>query len=534
MAAPKKSALLGGGSTAYEAASRTSVELGAYNPPTRSPDAALLERRELVAARTRDMERNSGLVFSAVERKTDSVVGADSRPQIKPNWRALGITQEQARDFSQQAEAWWDVFANDPGHFIDAGRRMSFGQMARVLYWHWLVDGQSCNVPMWLPRFGSTFGTAFMPIDPRRLSNPDTRPDSRFMRGGQEIDRYGAPVAFHVREQNPGDILDASTSSNRWERIPAFTRWGRRRFIHGFVPRQAEQTQGRSPFLPVLKKVRMFEKRDDLELQAAANLAAFAMFIKSQVPSEALFQMMTEAPTGSETLPGEQVANFMEFAADYYGRNAYTVNGTKVAHLLPNEEIGSVSMERAGADFVVSQQQWMRYFGWALGMPYEQISGDFSKSAYVGIQAGFNEAWKTVMADRSMFGMSTLTPMLDLFMEEAIATGRVALPEGAPTYDEARAAWIGNTIWIGPGRGAVDPVKAANAQRIRMETGATTLEMELAEDGIDPEDHIAQLGREEDMRKAAGLPSIFPTVGASHVVEPETPEEPGYEPGGDA
>lgn len=516
-------------STGFEAASRTSVELGAYRPAQRSPDAALLERRELTDDRSRDMERNSGMVFSAADRKMDSVVGADARPQIKPNWRVLGITQEQAREFSKQAEAEWSAYANDPDHMLDAGRRMTFGMMARVLYWHQLIDGRSCNIPLWLPRYGASYATAFMPIDPRRLCNPDRQPDSRFFRGGQELDRYGAPVAYHVREQNPGDILSGGEHFYRWVRIPAFTRWGRRRFIHGFVPRQAEQTQGRSPLLSVMKKAKMFEKRDDLELQAAANAATFAMFIKSQVPSEALFRMMSEAPTGTEAMPEEMLANFMEFAADYYSRNSYLVNGTKVPHLLPNEEIGSIEHDRANADFVMSQQQWMRYFGWALGMPYEQISGDFSKSAYVGMQAAFGEAWKTVQAERIMFGVTTLTPMLDLFIEEAIATGRIQIPEGAPTYAEARGAWIGNTVWIGPGKISVDPLKAANAQRIRMESGASTLEMELAEDGIDPEDHLAQLGREEDERKRLGIPSIFPTVGSAHVVEPEPAPEPGYE-----
>jgi lambda family phage portal protein len=520
------------GTTGFEAASRTSVELGQYRPAQRSPDAALLESRELVDDRLRDQERNNGLVYTAVDRKIDTVVGADIRPRVLPNWRVLGITQEAARDLGKQIEAHWSVYANDPDKMLDAGRRMNHGLMARVQYWHWLVDGRNATIPLWLPRYGADYGTTFMVIDPRRISNPDGKPDSKMLRGGIELDRYGAPVAYHVRERNPGDIY-ANGNDFRWERIPAFTRFGRRRFIHGFAQRQAEQTQGRSPLLAVLKKGKMFEKRDDLELQAAAHLASMATYIKSEVPSEALFRMLGDAPTGSEAMPAEMVANFMEFAADYYSRTKYMVNGVTVPHLLPNEEIGTVESQRAGADFVNSQQAWQRYFGWALGMPYEQISGDFSKSAYVGMQAAFNEAHKNVTSDRAMFGDQTLTPQFDLWLEEAIDDGVIQLPAPLTDYASCRKALLDGLAWIGPGRGTVDPLKTANAKRVNLETGIETLEQQLADTNIDAEDHIAQLALEEQMRRDAGLPSIFknavPPVDPN---APDAPPEPGYEPAG--
>ncbi len=524
-------------STGFDAASRSNVMIGAYRPAQRSADAALLEGREISDDRVRDQERNNGLVFTAVERRSDTAVGADLRPQLKPNWRVLGITQKQARDLAKTIEAEWSVYANDSDKMIDAGRRMPFGQQARVDYWHWVVDGRSATIPLWLPRYGSRFNTTFMLIDPRRVCNPDGRPESKFLRGGVELDRYGAPAAYHVKEQNPGDVLNGMENSYRWERIPAFTRFGRRRFIHGFWQRQAEQTQGRSPLLTVLKKSKMFGQRDDLELQAAAHIAAFGTFIKSEVPSEALFRMLGDAPTGSETLPDEQLANYMEFAADYYGRNSYIIDGTRVPHLLPNEDIGTVESSRAGTDFVGGQQHWMRDFGWALGMPYEQITGDFSKSAYVGMQAAFNEAWKATVPDRKVFADQTQTPKFVLWLEEAVDNGTITLP-GGRSFDEARAALLDGIEWIGPGRGTVDPLKTANARRVLLETGIETLEQQLSEDGIDPEDHIEQLGLEEKMRRDAGLPSIFKNSTppadpeAPDANAPEPPPEPGYEPPG--
>ena len=506
MTTPRMKASFGG--TAFDAGSRTSVELGAYRPNARSPDAAILGDRNLTDPRVRDMERNSGLVYAAVDRKIDGTVGASLRPQIKPNFRVLGITPEAARELGREMEAAWDVYANDPDFMCDAGRRLSLPAMARVEYWHWQVDGRAATVPLWLPRYGAEYGTTFMSIDPTRISNPHDKPDSRYLRGGVELDRYGAAVAYYVREQNPGDLLMADgKASFTWTRIPAYTRWGRRRMIYAFNQRQAEQSQGRSPLLAALKKTRMLEKRDDLELSAAAHLATFGMYVKSEVPSDALFSMMSQAPTGGEASAADAVADLMAFTAAYYDRNAYLLAGVAVPHLLPNEEIGTVSADRANSDFTASQRQWMTYFGWSLGLTYEQVSGDFSKSAYVGIKAGFAVADRSMKADRKMFAGQTQTPKLDLFLEEAFADGRIKVPAGAPSYEDARSAYL-CVEWIGPGPISIDPTKEANAAATNMETGRWTLEQVLAEDGIDAEDQIAQLGREAKLREAAGLPPL--------------------------
>ena len=51
------------------------------------------------------------------------------------------------------------------------------------------------------------------------------------MRGGIEIDRYGAPVAYHIRKNHPGDYWIGG-ATDTWERIPAYTDFGRRRMLH--------------------------------------------------------------------------------------------------------------------------------------------------------------------------------------------------------------------------------------------------------------------------------------------------------------
>ena len=74
-----------------------------------------------------------------------------------------------------------------------------------------------------------------------------------------------------------------------------------------------------------------------------------------------------------------------------------------------------------------------------------------------------------------------------------------------PTFDQAmRASQM--IQWYWPGFEHVDPVKEANAQRIRLESGTTTLKDEFAEQGHDWEKKLIQRGREIEKMKELGIP----------------------------
>lgn len=503
----KKSAYLTGVSgRAFDAGSRTSVELGAWNPSLRSPDGAMLGERWTIDARTRDMVRNSGWTQAAIARKLDNVLGPNVRVQSTPDSEALGITHDQARDLGKKIQAEWRLYTRDPGKYVDAGRRLNFGGIARVLFWHWIVDGRCLALPLNLPRRGGRYATAFMLVDPVRLSNPYSMPNSYKLRDGIEIDQYGAPVAYNIRNAHPGDMLLADpTKMFLWTRVPAETSWGRRRVIHWFDQQQAEQSNGMSKLVAVLKKLRMLETRDDLELQNAAIKATFAAFITSALPADTMFKALTEAPTGEDNASLTQLEEYAAFQNTFYEQRDYQLNGTRLGHLLPGEKFETVKPDGPGGDFEVSQRVFLRHVASALDLTYEQLSFDWSQVNYSSARAALNEAWKSTTAALELFSDGVLTPMFDCWLEEAIATGRVVLPAGAPSFYEARAAYC-SLIWTGPGRGYIDPLKEKKAVEIGLASGQDTLQDILAEDGRSPEDHFAQLAVEKELAASYGIP----------------------------
>lgn len=503
----------------YDASSRSSVELGGWNPSLRSPDSALLPERKQLDARTRDLERNSGWAYAGVTRKLDNTLGANVRMQLQPDYQALGITKEAGRAFAKSVEAEWRLYTRDLNKRCDAGKRLTFGGMARVLLWHWTIDGRCLAVPVNLPNRGARYATAFMLVDPVRLTNPYGRPNTYQMRDGIEIDRYNAPIAYNIRNQHPGDYLLADpTNSYSWTRIPAETAWGRKRVIHAFDQRQAEQTNGLSALVVAMKRLKMIETHADLRIQKAAIEATFAAFIKSSLPSEVLFKGLTEAPDGYQGDVDDLTA-YTDFVADYHEKNQYKLNGARVGQLLPNESFEVVKSEGPGQDYEAAERTWLRYFASIMDISYEQLSGDWSGVNYSTARALLAQVWKATQRLLESFGDAVLTPMFALWLEEAIGTGRVAVPAGGPDFYEAMSAYC-NPVWTGPGAGYLDPKKERDSEVVARNGGNLTLQDMLAERGIDWEDYVDQLELEKDALEAAGLPLPQPAaVGGKQIIE---------------
>ena len=112
-------------------------------------------------------------------------------------------------------------------------------------------------------------------------------------------------------------------------------------------------------------------------------------------------------------------------------------------------------------------------------------------------------------------------PIYEEWLTEAVAKGRVQAP-GFFDDPAIRAAWCG-ADWFGDAQGQLDPLKEANAAKVRVEEGFSTREREAAElTGMKYETIHATRKREEEMRRADGLTAQ--TVATEPAAE-ETREE---------
>jgi lambda family phage portal protein len=500
-------------------------ETEGWYPSITSQDFEYNIHRDRVTGRSRDLYRNDGWASGGLTRILDATVGAHFRFISMPDYRALsyfakGFDAEWAREYRHALESRWRTFAEDTNNYCDAARQLTFVQMMRLALRHKIVDGENLLTLDWMPErvgYGAAhFATAIRLIDPDRLSNPQDQTDTMYMRGGVEIDADGVPLAYHIRRAHQNDWYGA-VEANIWDRIERETAWGRRTVIHDYDRERADQHRGIPLITPVMNRMKMLTKYDQVELQAAVLNAVLGIAVKSPYDPEGLREVAT-----SEDADDPQYWYWNQLRADRE-RSPLRFAQAQVLPLRPGEDVTQIQANRPGAMHDPFTYYALRNVASGLGTTAEELTLDWSKSNYSSARAGFVIAIKTAKRRRHDFATNTAMPCVVAVAEEAFDNGELPLPNNAPDFVEARAAYTRGQF-LGPGQGNIDPVKERQGQVLGMDMGTTTLMHESAENGADYEENLDQRAIEIRMFRERGLP-LPKWFGAETAKETMQPQE---------
>lgn len=509
------------GTVPYTAASYDQPETQDWSPYLGAPDAEINPNRNPIVARIRDMVRNDGWAAGSVTRQVDAAVGADLRPVPRPDFRSLSwytpaFDAVWASEFASWAKGCWNDWAHDPARWCDLRRLHTVPQMFALAFRSLLVDGDACGIMSWRPerlRPGrGSYATTLALMDADCLSNPQDRFDDEFLRGGVELDADGAAVAYHFREGHPGQFF-ASPKPYMWRRWVRETSWGRPVVVHYFEAERIGQHRGVGMLAPVLARLRMLNKYDQVELQAATINAILAAYITSPMDADLVQQAIED---------GAELNGYQTLRKEFHKQNKVKLGNARIPILAPGESIETVSANRPSGNFGAFQSAFLRNLAAATGQSEMEVSQDWSRTNYSSARAALLTTWKTITRRRRNFATGFAHPVWAAFLEEAMERDAPPLPARAPAFEEMRAAFS-RADWRGPGRGWVDPVKEPAGAQLRMEAGLSTLDAENGESsGMDWEDVLDQRAIELEGFRARGLP--LPTwagqVAASALVEP--------------
>lgn len=496
----------------YDAADRYGPHLAMWQPYLWSPDGELNMYRDRIVSRVRDLVRNDGWASGTVTRILDNAIGPLLRPVPKPDYKYLaaytGISafdMEWAKDFGRYVDSMWRSWAiTDLSRYCDAQRNSSFSQLMRIAFRHKLIDGDALAMMCWIPeRIGrgkAKYATAIQLIDPDRLSNPQLRFDQMSMRGGVQIDKYGAATGYWIRQAHQGDWFSAA-QSQIWDLIPRETDWGRPIIVHDFDGDRASQHRGGAGiFTPVLQRLKMLTKYDETELDAAILNAVFAAYVESPYDRDLVASALTDVNEDEEA----SLLSFQNGRRHFHDEARLTIGNARVPMLYPGEKINSVTATRPTSNFKDFEAAVLRNVASGAGVAAEQVSNDWASMNYSSARSALLEAWKTLSRRRSEFNDHFSGPVRMGWMEEVFAVDEPPLPAGAPAFIECRGAYARCT-WMGPGRGWIDPVAEKQGAILGMEAALSTLEMECAEQGLDFEEVLEQRKYEVDRFKELGL-----------------------------
>jgi phage portal protein, lambda family len=494
---------------AYESASQIDRELALWSPSMGSADSDILPEKEILDARSRDLVRNDAYVRSGSEIRKDNIVGSMYMLNSKPNHKALGLDEVWAEEFQQEVEAKFTLWAESVSNWPDASGQTNFTGLIRLAVGLEMIAGEVLAVSEWINDPRRPYKTAIQLIDTDRLSNPPSVMESDRVRGGIHRDHHGAPLGYYIRRSHPSDMY-VNMKAYQWKYVPVRKPWGRQQVIHIFERFRPDQTRGVAAMVSALKETRIAKKFRDVMLQNAVVNATYAATIESDLATEKVFEML-----GAGRGEDDWEKIFAKYAGGFLGalgaymknaKNA-TLNGVRIPHLFPGTRLQLRPAGQGGPLGTDFEASLLRYLAANLGVSYEQLSRDYSKTNYSSMKGALNETYKGMMARKRQTADTIATHIYWLWLEEAFAKGTIeSLPRNAPDYwDGLNREAYGQCEWIGASRGQIDELKETQAAVLRIKYGLSTREEELARLGKDWRQVFAQVARERAEAERLGI-----------------------------
>ncbi|WP_018875276.1 phage portal protein [Thioalkalivibrio sp. ALJ8] len=488
-AAPERPTPEGAAHTAADPTERTMRE---WLPFAGSADSDLIPELGALIPRSRDLSRNNGIAASGIQTLKDNIVGNVLKLSSKPHYRMLGWTRDEAEEWSKANEAEFESWAHTVE--ADAGRQMNLLGLTLQALGAAFLNGDAVAIPVWVPRPGHRWNTRLQLIESDRLATPPQLQHRVDIRGGIELDRHGAPVAAYIQRTHPGDRFGwhRLPEPYAYDRVPWFTPDGLQRVVHLHDKERTGQSRGKPIVTSVMKEFRLAGKYSEAHLETAVAQSLIAAFLESDLSPDAASELFGANPGQS----------WKDQLSGYHGR----LKGASVIPLPAGARLSAFNPSSPNPAFESFMESTLRQIATGLNIPYELLLKDFSKTNYSSARAALLEAWRYFQGRRRWIKDHWLRPIYELWMEEAAWAGRLPGVSHAD-YLTNRYAYT-RCRWVFSGRGWVDPVKEANAAKIRMEAGLSTLEDEAAEQGQDWEEVLEQRARERRKAQELGLTDL--------------------------
>lgn len=498
---------------AYDAAARTEKQIAGWRPSRQSADMDLLPDKDLIDARARDAGRNDAYVKGGADVHKDSVVGSFYMLNSKPIWEVLGKDEDWAEAFQQEVEQKFTLWAESPQKWVDASRENDFTSLIRLSVGVYVFAGETLATVEFPKQKGREFRTAIQMVDTDRLCNPPSAEFSRNIRGGIERDAYGAAMNYYIKATHPSDWRSNAriNDMNRWRKVASKKPWGRPQVIYLREQQRIDQSRGVSEMVAGLREIAITRKFRDVTLQKAVLAATYAATIESELPANAVYEQLGVGGSGDGYTKAAE--SFLESLNDYIGASRHMmIDGVKIPHLYPGTKLNMVNAGEAngvGQDFEASL---LRYVATSLGISYEELSGDFTKTNYSSARAAMAGTWKFMQSRKRIVADGMANQIFRLWLEEAIQKDVIKTfpaAEADSLYTDGALNMmfdaLSNADWIGAARGQIDELKETQAAVLRIKYGLSTHEDELARLGKDWRKTYSQLERERKEREERGI-----------------------------
>lgn len=455
---------------------------------TNGSDADAVVQRDLPTLRERshDSVRNFPLATGAINTVCTNVIGTGLRMKAQIDRNILNFSDKEADAWETLTESEFKLWSESTE--CDAARTLDFYAQQELAYRAAKESGDVLTLTPMIPRKGSPYDLKLKMIEGERLTNKDNKKDSATLVGGIHKGVNNDPTAYDILKQHPGNIY--AFGKKEWDTVDAFgSLTGRRNVIHLYKLLRPGQSRGVPYLSPVIEMIKQLADYTDNEVEAAVLSAAYTVFHKSKYNNGAssLDALDPDKAEGIDSVPTDQLK----------------IGGGMIIGIGADDEIDFFDPKRPNTAFDPFIQAMLRQIGVALEIPFEILIKHFTAS-YSAARGALLEAWKYFKKERAWFVSHYCKPIHEVWMDEAVAKGRLFAPG---YFDDLaiRKAYLG-TVWTGPPPGQIDPLKEGMSSKLLVdEDFSTRAEETMKLNGGDFEKNLPQRIKEENMRREGGL-----------------------------
>lgn len=291
---------------------------------------------------------------------------------------------------------------------------------------------------------------------------------------GVELNEWRKPVAYYIRKRNLAyELPYYSNGLNReLERVPAED------IIFDFDQEFTKQTRGMSHFVQSLLRFKMLEEWDHWSLDnATASAKKLGIMVEKQLDNVKFTGDKKDADTGSEYIE---------------------VDGLHIQKIPFGNDFQAWKPEFPTDQHVPFKQMNQTEIAAGIGMSYHTLTGDLTKHNYSGLKKGDLKDQDQWITGQTLMIDSFLVPVFETWLQMGLMSGEIKLPYAK--YDK-----FNKPVFYGKRWKQIEPLKEANAAKIKIDNGLSSVTKELAEQGIDIKDLWQQLKKEKDLAEKLGL-----------------------------
>ena len=459
------------GVRSYSGAANNRLTTGFGNYSNSSADSELNGALTALRSRSRQLMRDAPYAKRARVVVVNNVIGSGIGMQCQ----VKNSRGELHGRINADIESAWDLWSKpDACH---TGGAMHFADLERTFLSEVFTAGEVFPRKHYRPFGNSRVPFALELIEAERIADEFTHPNQGgpTTRLGIELDPFGRPVAYFIRNIHPGELRFTADQTVKLERVPASD------IIHLRKVDRWPQTRGEPWLHAVVRKLNDMDGYSEAEIIAARSAASYMGMIETPDMDNPIGEPQADGTQQLELSPG------------------------MIERLGPGEKFNAFMPNRPNTAFDAFMRAMLREVAAGIGVSYESLSRDYSQSNYSSSRLALlddRDLWRVL---QQWWIRSFREPLHREWMQAAVLSGAIpSISVEQFALDPERFLAV---TWKPRGWSWVDPTKEVDAYKEAVKAGFMTVSHVIAmtSGGLDIEDVIAERKRELEMFEEADI-----------------------------